>query len=154
MPDADAATQTATSNNNSQQFEPSDSTPALNTTANEVDDMQKKYEALENRVEKLMSVVNAIQDQNEKILKMLDDRSQSDRTRTTQVYPCYPPSNRTYPYPPPLDMRGGPPYSQYPDPTHPSYYHSMPFRPQPCNERPQGPITAPGTCALPGNLYR
>ena len=171
MPDTDAASQTTLSNNNPQHSEPNHSHSTHKPITKQVEDLQKKYEALSNRVEDLNSVVNVIKDQNESILKKLDEGSQPVRTCGTHLaYPCYPPSsNPNHAYPPPLDMRGYPPYSQYPAPIHSAPAHLDPnyrgpinleyqpplaFRPQPGDERPQGLIIAPDVCKLPGNLYR
>lgn len=186
MPDTDDATQTTISNNNPQHSEPNHSDSTHIPMTGEMEDLQKKYETLSNRVENLNSVVNVIKDQNESILKKLDEGSQPVRTCGTHLaYPRYPPSsNPNHAYPPSLDMRSGPSYppspalfppgSVYPgpvypgpvhrdplhpdpthrDPTHPGYHSSMTFRSQSRDERPPGPCVAPGTCALPGNLYR
>lgn len=160
------APRTTTSNDNPPHSEPNHSDPTHKPITKEVEDLQKKYEALSNRVEDLSSVVNVIKAQNESILKKLNEKSQSVRTCGTHLaYPRYPPSsNPNHAYNPPLDWRGGPPYSPYSAPAHldPNYrgpinldYQApMAFRPQSRDERPQGPIIEPTACKLPGNLYR
>ena len=181
MPDTDAASQTTISNDTPQHSEPNHSDSTHKSITKELEDLQKKYEALSNRVEGLSSVVNVIRDQNESILKKLNEKSQTVRTCGTHLaHPCYPASsNPNHDYPPSLDMRSGPSYppspalfppgSVYPgpvhrdplhpdpthrDPTHPGYHSSMTFRSQSRDERPPAPCVAPGTCTLPGNLYR